>query len=226
MSMTRQNLLTRIRQMSDTLNATVDYPDELINDFAAMVHIDEWRGILGVNAYYRTALYTVPLDANRTFAWDALTSGTGKDIKRVYRVLEMTDAQGHDITPTQADRLRIANNASALATTVRLWTKVGDRVQVFGATGNVNVLVNWTPASVSELASDADIVDWPDEWRPLLYYETASMVLSKGGRETNEARELMQMAEKVRQRMLQAIGRDSASPMTLGANDSPWDWGG
>lgn len=226
--MTRQDFLTRIRQMSDTLNATVDYPDELLKDFASMVHVDEWRAILSANAYYRTATYTVPLDANRTFAWADLTSGTGNNVKSVYRVLEMTDARGQNLTPTSPDRVRLANNVDATATTVRLWTKVGDRVQVFGVSpgDTITALVNWTPCPMGDLASDADVVDWPSEWKPLLYYETAGLVLAKGGRETNEARELMQMAEKVRQRMLQTLGRESASPFTLGADDHPWEWGG
>lgn len=225
--MTRQDLLTRIRQMSDTLYATVDYPDELLKDMASMVHADEWRKILGAAPYYRTATVTPTLDAQRTFPLTALSSGTGNTRQKFNRVLEMTDEHGRAFTFAQADRLRLVNTSSVV-TNDHLWTRVGDRVQVYGVgTGAiVHVLVNWTPTPVGDLTSDADTVDWLEDWKPILFYEIAGHVLAKGGRETNEARDLMAMAERLRSQMLAGVVRDSASPYVLGANDHPWEWGG
>jgi hypothetical protein len=79
---------------------------------------------------------------------------------------------------------------------------------------------------VGDLASDADTVDWPTEWKPILFYETAALALSKGGRETQEARDLLQMADMLRQKMLQAFGRQSANPYIIGADDNAFEWGG
>lgn len=226
--MTRQELLTRIRQMSDTMSNPVDYPDGLLLDFASTVHIDEWRNVLGVAPYYRTQTLTLTLDAARTFAWSSLSTGSGDDRKNVFRVLEITDAANEPLTFAQADRVRLANNAANLQTTQRLWTKNGDRVQCFGvpAGGTVYALVNWTPTPVGDLSADDVTVDWLDEWKPVLFYEIAAMTLSKGGRETNETRELMQLAEKVRQRMLVSLNREAAQPFIAGADDHPWEWGG
>jgi hypothetical protein len=226
--MTRQELLTRIRQMSDTMSASVDYPDALILDFASMVHIDEWRNVFGVAPYYRTQELALALDANGTFAWSALSTGTGDERKNAFRVLEITDDRGQPLSYAQADRVRLANNADDRMTTLRLWTRNGDRVQCFGVPdgGTVHVLVNWTPTPVGDLSADDVMVDWLDEWKPVLFYETAAMVLSKGGRETNETRELMQLAEKVRQRMLATLKREAGQPFVAGADDNPWEWGG
>lgn len=228
--MTRQDLLTRIRQMSDTLNATVDYPDALLKDLASMVHAKEWRKVLGANPYYRTATRTPTLDANRQFTWAALSSGTGNDRQRAHRVLELVDANGRAIIYTQPDRLRLANLTAdnATANGYLLWTRVGDAVQTYGTTvgQTVHALVNWTPTPVGDLANDSDTVDWLEDWFPVLFYEVAALALSRGGRETQESRDLLQMADMMRQEMLATLVRDAAQPWVLGANDSVWDWGG
>jgi hypothetical protein len=227
--MTRQDLLTRIRQMSDTLYATVDYPDELLKDLASMVHADEWRKVLGVSPYERTQSLQVSLDSALTFPWSALTTGTGNDIKNVHRVLEVSDSAGRELTYAQPDRLRLGSLvAGGNTTTIQLWTKNGSRVQTTGTQsgGTLTVLVSYTPTPVGDLASDADTVDWPTEWKPILFYETAALALSKGGRETQEARDLLQMADMLRQKMLQAFGRQSANPYIIGADDNAFEWGG
>lgn len=225
--MTRQTFLTRVRQMSDTLHNAVDYPDELLKDFASMVHLDEWRKLLNEAPYYQTATRSVALDANRQFAWSALSSGSGNARESVYRVLEMTDADGRTILYQQPDRVTLAQGASA-ETTQRLWTRNGANVQTFGTQPNttITVLVNWTPTPIGALASDSDSFAWVEHWEPVLYYECAAFALSKGGRETGEANELLRMADNLRQRLLADIRRESATPYILGADDQPWEWGG
>jgi hypothetical protein len=215
--------------MSDTLYATVDYPDELLKDLASMVHADEWRKVLGVSPYERTQSLQVSLDSALTFPWSALTTGTGNDIKNVHRVLEVSDSAGRELTYAQPDRLRLGSLvAGGNTTTIQLWTKNGSRVQTTGTQsgGTLTVLVSYTPTPVGDLASDADTVDWPTEWKPILFYETAALALSKGGRETQEARDLLQMADMLRQKMLQAFGRQSANPYIIGADDNAFEWGG
>lgn len=222
--MTRQTFLTRVRQMSDTLDSQVDYPDELLKDFGGMVHVDEWRRLLDIAPYYRTNRVSVALDANGRFAWSALTTGSGNSVKRVYRVLELSDAEQNTLTFAQADRLRLAG--ARVATSERLWTKVGDEVQTFGCTGTLDALVNWTPCSVSDLTSDADVVDYPEEYKPILFYETAALALAKGGRETSEATDLIRMADMMRQKAFASLRREASTPFILGADDHPWEWGG
>jgi hypothetical protein len=228
--MNRQDLLTRVRQMSDTLNATVDYPDALLKDLASMVHTDEWRKVLNASPYYRTAVRTPTLDASRQFAWSALSTGTDNDRQRVNRVLEMVNASGNALTYTQPDRLRLVNLSAtnAAANSDRMWTRVGENVQTYGTTPGevVHVLVNWTPTPVGDLSNDSDTVDWLEDWNPVLFYETAALALTRGGRETQEARDLLQMADMMRQKMLATVARDAAQPWILGAADSPWEWGG
>jgi hypothetical protein len=215
--------------MSDTLYATVDYPDELLKDLASMVHADEWRKVLGVSPYERTQSLQVSLDSALTFPWSDLTTGVGNDIKNVHRVLEVSDSAGRELTYAQPDRLRLGSLvAGGNTTTIQLWTKNGSRVQTTGTQsgGTLTVLVSYTPTPVGDLASDADTVDWPTEWKPILFYETAALALSKGGRETQEARDLLQMADMLRQKMLQAFGRQSANPYIIGADDNAFEWGG
>lgn len=227
MAMTRQTFLTRVRQMSDTLNASVDYPDELLKDLGSMVHVDEWRKLLGEAPYYQTAARTVTLDASRCFAWSALTTGAGNAVQTAYRVLEVADREGHNLTYTQPDRVRLAD-LSRLQTTTKLWTRNGSQVQTYGTTAGdtITVLVNYVPCAVGDLASDADVVLFPDPWTPILFYETAALALTKGGREMNEANELLRMADMLRQKMLGDIRREAGQPYIMGADDHPWEWGG
>jgi hypothetical protein len=226
MAMTRSTFLTRVRQLSDTLFATVEYPDELLKDLGGMVHVDEWRKLLDIAPYRRTARRTVTLDGDSRFAWGALDAGSGNSAQNAYRILEMVDAAGETIHPAPADRVRLVDPGTGGYH--KLWTRVGDDVQTFGTRPGeaVRVLVNYTPCSLADLASDSDIVDWPSEWKPILFYETAALALSKGGRETNEARELLQFADLMRQKMLAAYRRDASTPYILGADDHPWEWGG
>lgn len=227
MATTRQTFLTRVRQMSDTLYATLEYPDELLKEFGGMTHVDEWRKLLDIAPYYQTARRVVTVDSDRRFPWSALSSGTGNAQQNVYRVLEIADGTGANLTYGQPDRLRLAST-QRLHTTERLWTKVGAEVQTFG-TGvgdTLTVLVNYTPTSLADLASDSDTVDFPQEWMSLLYYETAALVLSKGGREMGESNDLLRMADMLRQKMLAALKREAAQPYILGADDHPWEWGG
>lgn len=227
MAMTRQTFLTRVRQMSDTLYGSVDYPDELLKDLGSMVHVDEWRKLLGEAPYYQTASRTVTLDANRCFAWSALTSGSGNSVETPYRVLEVVASDGDSLTYSQPDRVRLAD-LSRLQTTTKLWTRNGSLVQTFGtAPGEaITVLVNYVPCPLGDLTSDADVIAYPDPWMPILFYETAALALSKGGREMNEANELLRMADMLRQKMLADIRREAGQPWVLGADDHPWEWGG
>jgi hypothetical protein len=225
--MTRAEFLTRVRQMSDTLQAVVDYPDAFILDLATMVHADEWRSLLDASPYYRTQEYALTLDDNRTFAWSALSSGVGNARKNVYRVLALADADGRHFTYSQPDRLWLLRNSATANTRERLWSKNGDRVQVFGESAGKTVyaLVNWTPTPVGDLASDADPVDWLDEWWPVLIYETAALTLSRGGREMDEATRLIGLGDKIRQRMLASLKREASTPYIIGADDDVADWG-
>lgn len=224
---TRQTFLTRVRQMSDTLDNTVEYPDELLKDLAGMVHVDEWRKLLGASPYLRTQRLNIVILADNRFAWSTLSSvGTGNTKRTVHRVLQMQDAAGNNVQYVQPDRLHLVGDTGSVQSSDALWTRVGDDVQLFGCTSPVSVLINWTPCSIAGLASDSDQIDFPDEYLPVLYYDTAALALSKGGRETAEARELMQTADLFRQRMLAAYQRMSSEPWVLPAADAPWEWGG
>jgi len=85
--------------------------------------------------------------------------------------------------------------------------------------------VNWTPTPIGELSSDADAVDWLSEWLPVLFYETAALTLTRGGREMDEATRLIGMGDKIRQRMLASLKREASTPTVLGADDDVADWG-
>lgn len=227
MAMTRQTFLTRVRQMSDTLEATNDYPDELLKDLGSMVHVDEWKKLLGEAPYYQTAVRTVTLDSQRRFAWSDLTSGTGNSVQTAHRVLEIADREGANLTYTQPERVRLAD-LSRLQTTTRLWTRNGAHVQTYGTATNdtLSVLVNYLPCALGDLASDADTITFPDPYMPILFYETAALALSKGGREMTEATDLMRMADMMRQKMLAEVRREAGQAWVIGADDDAWEWGG
>lgn len=226
MAITRSTLYLRSRQMADAVDATADWPDTLLAAMASFVYIDEWKKLLGAASHYQTNRVTLTPDSDGRVAWDDLTTGTGDDQKIAHRVLQLRASNLGDYTYAQASRLDLLADLSQFSTQ-RLWTRVGTEIQIIGAHNTtISGLVNWYPPSPDNLASDSSTVQWPNGYEMLLYMETAALMLAKAGRETNEARDLQQQAEIVRQKMHQEFARDTNAPYVIGADDSVWEWGG
>ena len=222
MAITKTTLLNRIRQMSDTTGETVDYPTVLISDLASIVFVDEWKKILGAAPYYRTARRSVSVDADGRFLVTALNTATST----VFRLLQVRGADGKDFTYAAPSQLNVLGDLTGAVTDERLWTRVGDEIQLTGVKNvTVTVLVNYLPLSPNNQDDDAAIIDFPDNYEPILYYEAGALVLSKAGREINDAVALQAMAERLRDKMLSDVRRDAAEPSYFVPNDSAWEWG-
>ena len=220
MAITKTTLFTRIRQMSDTTNETVDYPTVLISDFASIVFVDEWKKILGAAPYYRTARRSVAVDSEGRFLVTALNTSTST----VFRLLQVRGVDGRDFTYTAPSQLNILDDLTQWSD--RVWTRVGDEIQLTGVKdATITVLVNYIPLSPNHQDDDAAVIDFPDNYEPILYYEAGALVLSKAGREMNDAVALQAMAERLRDKMLSDVRRDAAEPSYFVPNDGAWEWG-
>lgn len=226
MAITRTTLTLRSRQMADAVDSTTDWAPALVSAIATFVFIDEWKKLLGAAPHLRTNRVSglVP-DSDGRLAWSALTTGTGDTAKIGYRLLQLRGASGVEFVYTQASRIDLLQDLTSFHTD-RVWTRVGDDLQIVGTETGLTALVNWIPTAPDDLAGDTSTVDWPSGYEMLLYLETAALMLAKGGRETNEARDLQVQAEIVRQKMHQDFARDTNAPYVIGASDGAWEWGG
>lgn len=221
---TKTTLLTRIRQMSDTVSATVDYPTTLIADLASTVFLDEWKQILGANPYYQIARRTVTLDANGRTP----LSGLSATNQNLFRILQVQDASRRDYVYSAPSQIDMLTDLTSITRGYRMWTRVGSEIQAIGARNGdtLTFLVNWTPPTPNEIDSDSGVIEFLPNYEPILYYETAALVLAKAGREMSEAAGLRSVAEALRERMLSDIRRDAGEPTMFQATDSTWEWGG
>jgi hypothetical protein len=225
--MNRATFLTRTRQMSDTVGNTLDYPDELLKDLGSLVFMDEWKKILGANAYYATQRVFVSPDADLRFTVAELTTGSAESIKTHHRVLRIARGDGGELTFAPAD------SANLMTTTNNgcnepMWTRVGSEIQCWGVSSSdtLTVLGNYIPCLIADLNSDTSPIDFPAGYTPVLFYETAALALLRGGREDQEAASLQRMADVIRQRMLADLSREAAQPLTFTpADDGLWEWG-
>lgn len=226
----RTTLETRIRDTADAVGATRDWPQALLLSLADNVFYSEWASILAAAPYYRTNTVPVTVDSNGRVSWADLTTGTGDSRKVPFRVLHVVrDTANADeiiyIDPARVHTIVAGNVTPATWPSVKMWTRDGDDLQFYGvANESVHVKVNWMPPMPSELSAGTAEVDFPTAALPVLWNETAALMLAKGGRETTEAGELQALAEVLRERFLNAIRRTSATPAYIPADDDIDDW--
>lgn len=223
MAITKQTLMTRIRQFSDTLNATADYPEPMVESIASFVHQDEWKKILGAAPYYRTARRSVTTDADGRFTVSSLSTAT----QNAFRVLQINDGQYREYTYVNPSQVNLLGDLASMNGSTRMWTRVGDDVQMMGSVTStaLTVLLNHTPKAVADITDDSEVVVFPSNYEPILYYESAALLLAKAGREMDDANAVQVMAERLREKMLADLRREVAEPTVFSPTDSPWEWG-
>lgn len=185
----------------------------------------EWRRILNANKYYRWGERTATTDSQGRVALTDLTSSAGtNDVERVYRVFGvMANNRVYEEVTFDDVPMGTRNNYASF-----VWYRVGDYIQLLPVDASIEatIWVNHLPCRPDLLAADTDIVNFPDGYEDVVAYDTASLLLSKGGAETGAASELAALAEMLRQDMLQDFARFSTKPSRFKSDDSPGDWAG
>lgn len=187
----------------------------------------EWRNILNANRFYRTATRTPTVTAG-AFNLSDLTQGTGDTQEVFYRIIGIHtgDVVYKEVSPV--DVLTAGSGESAATVWGhQTWYRNGSQVHIIpNPTSTVNVLVNHMPPLPSALSAGSVTVEFPSGYEQILALETAALMLTKGGTETEAAAALRAMAEQYRRAMLSDVARVSTMPLQVGYSDSREEWGG
>lgn len=231
--MNRSSLRTRALQLADAVSSsrwdsTTTGATGEVDQHMGIVHSREWRRILNAAPYYRVAKREPTTDSTGRIAISALTSGSGDDAERFYRVLllSVNDIPMKEVQGADAFMSTLTATGSSLADGV--WFRQGDYLIVPNAISQTNcdVWVNHLPTRVDNLANDSSTVVFPDDYEDILAYEIAAILLSKGAAEVDAAAALKALAEDMRRDLLQDVARISGKPLVMAFPDSASEWGG
>lgn len=223
--------ITRAQLVSDTVEYmdgadTNRWSSGLILRTLDSVYDGEWSNILSAAPYYRAATRTVTTDANGLFDVSDLNSGTGDNAQLLYRIISMTDGDNIEYAETRLQDVPTALTGSYSPFLYnRLYYFMGSQIQVLPPVqATLNVTVNYKPPSLSDLASDSSVIDFPPNSHLVLAWEAGGRLLNKGGAETNGAAPLFEMAKQERETMILDLQRRSINPMRVMPLDSASDW--
>lgn len=230
MSDTRVNLRTRTQRRMDAVgsprwNTTGGATGEL-DQIGGLVHWREWRRLLNVNRNLRLGSRAITSSASTgRYALSALNQGAADTLETLYRILSFQV----DNIPYQQVAFEDFSLAEALGLPGNVWWREGDNIMTLPKQFSkaATVWVNHLPARLDLLSGDGISVTFPDGYEDVLCLEWAALALSKGGAETEAARDLKGLAEEMRQDMLQDLGRLGTEPLQMRYwGDSAADWGG
>lgn len=236
MTMTRGELTDLARELADA----VDSPRWTDAGIQKLLGLNQWielgKLLNANNQYYVNGGaqdLTITEDVNGQFNWSDFTTGTGDDVKTVYRVLTLGQpagsAQGSSgpLFYKEVPYVRFPNPQPSTSLPY-VWYRIGSKVQVLPAVGGqvLTAVVNYRPCRVDNLSSDSIDVPFPDGYEALLAYLAGAMMLDKGGAEAGAANVLLANAESIRNDMMMDLGRMSIQPIISQAMDDPQAWGG
>lgn len=235
MTMTRGDLTDFTRELADAVDSD-RWSDPNIQKLLGLHQWTEIGKLLNANQQYYTkglsGELTVTLDSNGQFAWSDLTTGTGDDIKTVYRVLTLGQqagsAQGTSGPLFYKEVLYTRfPNPQPSTSLPYVWYRMGSQVQVLPAVAGqiIQVCINYRPCKIQDLSSDDVAVPFPDGYELLLAYCAGAAMLDKGGAEAGAANVLLANAESIRSDMMLDLGRMSTQPVIAQAFDDPQAWG-
>jgi len=222
----RGQLTALTREYMDAVDSS-RWSDSLIQTVLDQVYDAEWSNILNAAPYYTFAERQVTTSNDGKVPFSALNSGSGDNQENFYRVLSMTN--GNTIYgQTSFSDVPLATTSNYPASYPKLYYVAGDNIQTVPqeiGTG-LYVYVNWKPTDLSDLTSDASMINFPKSSVLLLCYEGAATLLLKGGAESSAAAQLKELAKTERESMLDDLRRRTINPTRMAYPDTPWDWAG
>ena len=228
MSYTRAQLRTQIvRAMDATNSARWDLTaGGEVDTLCGHVFDREWRRHLSHQTFLRTAKRQPVADSSGRFLVSALAGGSADTTERLFRVLSVVlQNRVYQEVRYQDWILGSIVNQSAY-----VWYRNGDYLEVLpvpasGAQPD-GIYINHIPQRPDRLSADGVTVTFPDGYEQILVYETAAMLLAKGGAEIDTSANFKALAEEMRQDMLQDLARFSNKPTSMQYADQASDWYG
>ena len=214
------------RQFMDAVGSD-RWSDSLILTVLGSVFDEEWSNILNAAPYYTFGTRTVAQDGNGQFTLASLNSGSGDSQQNCYRILNVSDGNAN-YSETRYQDVPLATATNYFPPYGYAYYLAGDSVQCLpqGPTVTMTVGVNWKPTNIVDLSGDSVFITFPEHDELLLAYAAASVLLNKGGAESNAAQVLSRMADAERATMLDDLRRRTINPTRMAYPDSRGDWGG
>jgi hypothetical protein len=225
-TVTLGQLVTDTREYMDAVGST-RWSDNTIKTVLNNVFDNEWSSILNAAPYYRFAQRQVTTDVNGQFAFTTLDSGSGDSQQNFYRIMSVSD--GNVLyNQTRYQDVPLATTTNYLPTYPRLYYIAGQSVQILPVSPSQSLYVgiNYKPTSISDLAGDTSIIDYPDNCHLILVWMAAAQLLLKGGTEAAAAANLKALADDDRKTLLDDIRRMTINPTMMAYPDQKYDWSG
>ncbi len=237
MAQTRLQLTTLARELADAVDSQ-RWSDASIQSLLGLAQWTELGKLLNANNQYYInggdGLLIVTQDSNGQFNWSDFTTGTGDNVKTVYRVMTLGQPSGGGANGTSGplyyknvEYIRYPNPQPSTSLPY-VWYRIGSKVQILPAVSGqqLTAVVNYRPCQVQNLASDSSTVPFPDGYETMLAYLAGAMMLDKGGAEAGASNVLLANAEGIRNDMMLDLGRMSTDPVIARAMDDPEAWSG
>jgi hypothetical protein len=223
---TFQNLIDGTREYMDAETSS-RWTDNTIKAILNSVFDAEWSNILNAAPYYTFAQRLLTTDANGQITFYDMNGGSGDTQQNMYRILSVNDGSVL-YTETSFQNVPLATTTNYLPTYPRLYYVAGQAIQLLPvAQGTpVYVTMNYKPTPLSELASVASTIEFPDNAEYIIIWAAASQLLLKGGAESRAAADLKRLADDERVALLDDIRRRTINPTRMAYPDSKYEWGG
>ena len=225
-TVTLQQLISNTYEYMDAVGST-RWGEPIVKTVLNNVFDNEWSSILNAAPYYRFAQRQVTTDANGQFAFTTLDSGSGDSQQNFYRIMSVSD--GNVLyNQTRYQDVPLATTTNYLPTYPRLYYIAGQSVQILPVSPSQSLYVgiNYKPTSISDLAANESIVDYPDNCHLILVWMAAAQLLLKGGTEAAAAANLKALADDDRKTLLDDIRRMTINPTMMAYPDQKYDWSG
>ncbi len=225
-SVTRAQLIALTREYMDAVGST-RWSDDTIKTVLNSVYDEEWSNILNAAPFYTFQQLTLTTDSNGQIPFTSLSTGGGDSQKNFYRILSVSD--GNVLyNQTEFSYVPLATTTNYLPTYPRLYYTIGTSVQILpvGSGTTIYVAVNYKPTSLSDLASDSSVIDFPGNSELLLTAVASAKLLLKGGAEVAAANNYRALANEERQSLLDDLRRRTINPTMMAYPDQKYDWSG
>jgi hypothetical protein len=230
-TLTINQLVSEVRQNIDAESAP-RWSDAEVITALSYAHEGLWSRILSAAPYYRFQSLSVATAADGTFPVASLSTGTGNDQKRFYRILSVNDGQ-NEYVETRFQDIPLGANSAYTKYQRKLYYLAGTNYQTLPVgTNSLTVVVNYKPTMLRDFVPAGAVsaynipIDWPEGSENVLVYDAASRLLMKGGAEANTAALFARMMQQDLADMLDDIRRMSINPTRMAYPDSAAIWGG
>lgn len=223
--MTRAQFITLVEELLDAVGSA-RYGTTLKLQALTQAHDAGWKRILRTNRTYRVQELSLAQDALGQIPITSLTTGTGNNAKRFYRLL----AAANGTTYYAPVNDQFAPLEPSIRPTGGGYTvsRMGDNLQFTPVESGavMRLAVSHLPTAPDDLASDASEVTWPEGHEWVLAYEAASLLASKGAGEVGASLFNKDQANEQWRELLAEVSRFSVTVPTIRPADDISDWGG